>query len=386
MTKRMIIMLLLAGLVFGGIFGMKWFGNKMMVQFVENMPAPRPSITAGSVEEMTWDNSLEAIGSFVAVNGADVTTEIGGLVTAIHFDSGAQVSKGQLLVTLEAASERAELQRLKAQSELAALNRDRREKLFKLEAISKSDYDAVVTEAAAADAALASQAAKLAQKEIRAPFAGTLGIRRINVGQFLTPGTAIVALQSLDPIEVDFFLPEQRMAEVQPGFAVEVTTDSYPGEVFKGKVLAVEPRIDAATRNFSVRARLPNADRKLRPGLFGSIKLNLPGEKTLAVIPRTAVNYSSYGTSVFVLQKMKTPLEAVSIPGMAPMAATDTEVIQRFVKLGEARGDFIAVTEGLKAGDRVATSGLLKLRNGQPVVVDNSVAPKPELNPAVPAG
>lgn len=386
MTKRMIIMLLLAGLVFGGIFGMKWFGNKMMVQFVENMPAPRPSITAAAVEQMTWDNSLEAIGSFVAVNGADVTTEIGGLVTAIHFDSGAKVSKGQLLVTLEAASERAELKRLRALAELAALNRERREKLFKLEAISKSDYDGAVSEAAAAEAALASQAARLAQKEIRAPFSGTLGIRRINVGQFLTPGTPIVALQSLDPIEVDFSLPEQKMAEVQPGFDVEVTTDSFPGETFKGKVLAVEPRIEAATRNFSVRARLPNPTHKLRPGLFGSIKLSLPGEKVLAVIPRTAVNYSSYGTSVFVLQKMKTPLEAVNIPGMTPMAATDTEVIQRFVKLGEARGDFIAVVEGLKIGDKVATSGLLKLRNAQPVVVDNTLAPKPELNPAVPAG
>ncbi|HEX4894950.1 MAG TPA: efflux RND transporter periplasmic adaptor subunit [Solimonas sp.] len=389
MKKRMTIMLLACTLVFGLVFGMKWFGNKMMVQYVENMPVPPATITAAPAQSMTWDNSLEAIGTLVPVNGADITTEAGGIVAAIHFESGARVAAGAPLITLDAANERGEFKRLQAQAELAELNRQRREKLFKLEAISKSDYDAAVSEANAAKAAVEAQAGKLALKEIRAPFAGLLGIRRVNVGQYLATGTPIVTLQSLDPIDVDFALPEQQTGAVQPGYRVTVKVDAYPGQTFSGEVLAVEPRVDEATRNFQLRARLANQDLKLRAGQFARVHLALPGERKLTVVPRTAVNYSSYGTSVFVVQKKKvdpnapaTP--APAMPGAPP--ATDLEVTQRFVRVGEARGDFVAIVEGLAEGEEVATSGLLKLRNQQPVIIDNSVSPKPELNPAVPAG
>lgn len=209
MTKRMIIMLLLVTVVLGGVFGMKWFGNKMMNQYVDAMPLPTVTITAAPVAKMQWDNQLETIGSFVAVNGTDVTTEAGGIVTAIHFESGQTVQKGAPLVTLDAANERAELKRMQAQADLAELNRARREKLYKLEALSKSDYDAVLTELNAARAAVDAQAARLAQKEIRAPFSGELGLRRVNVGQYLNAGSPVVSLQSLDPIDIDFSLPEQ---------------------------------------------------------------------------------------------------------------------------------------------------------------------------------
>lgn len=384
MTKRLIIVIVGCVVVFGAIFGMKWFSNKMMNDFVDAMPIPPATIGAGKVQTMTWDNRLEAVGSFVPVNGTDVTTEAGGIVTAIHFESGQKVRKGTPLVTLDSARERGEYARLKAQAELSELNRVRREKLFKLEAISKSDYDAAVTEADAARAAVQSQAGVLAQKEIRAPFDGLLGIRRVNVGQYLSAGTAIVTLQSLDPIDLDFTLPEQYVGQAQPGFKVTVNVDSYADQSFTGEVLAVEPRIDAATRNFGLRARLPNPDDKLRAGQFGRVTLTLPGNRSLLVLPRTAVNYDSYGTSVFVVQKKKEDPNAPkpkTMPGAPAGPSTDLVVEQRFIKVGEARGDFVAVVDGIKEGEQVATSGLLKLRNGQPVIINNEGAPQLKLDP-----
>jgi membrane fusion protein, multidrug efflux system len=378
-TKRMLIMLILAGVVFGAVFGMKWFGNKMMVQYLENMPVPPATISATEVQSMRWDNRLEAIGSLVPVNGAELTTEVGGIVTALHFESGQRIAKGALLVSLDARDERGELQRLQAQAELAELNRKRREQLYKLEAISKSDYDAAVAEANAAKAAAEAQAGRLAQKEIRAPFDGQLGIRRVNVGQYVSPGTALVSLQSLDPIDVDFTLPEQYTGRIEPGFKVGVRVESQPERSFDGEVLAVEPRIDAATRNFGVRARLPNPDGLLRAGQFGRVVLLLPGEREVLAIPRTAVEYSSYGTSVFVVRERK------AADGQAPQQDQPTlEVVQRFVRLGDSRGDYVAVVDGLEVGAQIATSGLMKLRNQQPVIINNELAPNVQLEPNTP--
>jgi membrane fusion protein (multidrug efflux system) len=387
MTKRMIIVVLLCVLVFGSVFGGKIFMTKMINSYVDSMPVPPATVSASAVQSMTWDNKLEAIGTLVPVNGADVTAEVGGIVTKVLFESGQKVEKGAQLVTLDSASELGELNRLKANAELSELNRVRREKLFKLEAIAKSDYDAAVSESNAAKAAIQSQAALLAKKDIRAPFSGQLGIRKVTVGEYLQPGTAIVTLQSVDPIEFDFDLPEQYVGVVQPGFKVGVSVDSYPDNVFEGAVLAIEPRVDVATRNFKLRARMPNADHKLTPGQFGRVKLALPGERNLLVVPRTAISYSSYGTAVFVVQKKPPPAPGSapeapkkSMPG-PPTPTTDLMVSQRFVKLGEVRGDFVAVLDGLKPGEQVATSGLLKLRNEQPVIIDNSIQPTLEMNP-----
>ena len=389
MTKRMIIVLVACALLFGSVFGAKFFMTKMMNQYVDSMPVPAATVSVGAVQAMTWDNKLEAIGTLVPVNGADVTAEVGGIVTQVLFESGRQVEKGARLLTLDSATELGELNRLKANAELSELNRVRREKLFKLEAIAKSDYDAAVSEANAAKAAVQSQSALLAKKDIRAPFAGQLGIRRVTVGEYLQPGTAIVTLQSVDPIEFDFDLPEQYVGVVQPGFKVTVSVDSYPGVGFEGAVLAIEPRVDVATRNFKLRARMPNPDRKLTPGQFGRVKLALPGERNLLVVPRTAISYSSYGSAVFVVEKKPAAAagsdaaQAEKKPAADPAAppATDLMVIQRFVKLGEVRGDFVAVIEGLKPGEQVATSGLLKLRNEQPIVINNSIQPELQLNP-----
>ncbi len=376
MTKRMIIMLLLAGLVFGAVFGMKWFGNQMMVQYIENMPIPPVTITTANGQDMTWDNETSAVGTLVPVQGADISTEVGGIVTAIHFESGDRVEKGARLVTLDSDTERGELLRLKAQAELAELNRERRKKLFDLEAISKADYDAAVAEADAAKAAVQSQTARLAQKDLRAPFGGQLGIRQVSVGQFINAGAPVVTLQSLDPVDVDFALPEQYLSQISAGLPVRVKVEAYPDDVFEGTVLAVEPRVDPATRNVRLRARLPNPDLKLRAGQYGDVMLRLPGSQQVLALPRTAINYSSYGSSVFVV---KGDREAAEQEGGEPLTVT-----QRFVRLGPARGDFVAIVDGLETTDEVATSGLLKLRNDQPVIINNDISMAPELAPTPP--
>ncbi len=377
--KRMIIVLGSVLAVFALVFVMKWFGNKGMAEYLENMPTPPATISVAEVASMRWDNGLEAIGTLVPVNGAELTTESGGIVTAIHFESGAQVEKGALLVTLDSGNELGDLKRLQAQADLAELNRKRREQLYKLEAISKSDYDAAKAEANAAKAAVEAQVGKVGQKEIRAPFAGQLGIRKVNVGQFVSPGTPMVSLQSLDPVDVDFSLPEQYTGAVKPGYKVSVKVDANPDRAFAGEVLAIEPRVSESTRNFGVRARLPNPDGLLRAGQFGRVELDLPGEQQMLVVPRTSISYASYGASVFIVRDRK-PAEGQTLGADEPKL----EVVQKFVKIGEGRGDFVAVLDGLVAGDRVATSGLVKLQNNQPIIINNDLAPNSQLEPKTP--
>ena len=379
--KRALFVLVPTLLLFGGVFAAKYFGGQAMNAYFDNMPIPTASISAREPAQMTWPNEVESTGTVIAVHNTEVTTEAGGIVEKIHFESGQTVKRGDALVSLDAATQRGEYARLKAQAELARLNRERQEKLFELEAISRADLDAARAEADAARAALHAQAGVIAQKEIRAPFSGMLGIRKINLGQYLAPGTAIVSLQSTDPIDFEFSLPEQRLPQVQPGQSLSVRIDAYPDETFEGLVSAIEPRVDLSTRNFRLRARLANPDGRLRHGQFGQVTLALPGEREVLAVPRTAINYSSYGTSLFVVQARE-PAEGAAAP--APQAETDEEsleVIQRFVKTGEARGDWVAISEGLEAGERVATSGLLKLRNHQPVSINNEVAPEASLDP-----
>lgn len=366
-------MLVLTGGLFGGVFGMQWFGKQKMNEFLDNMPEPAATISTARAQEMVWDNRLTAVGSLVAVNGANITTEVDGTVTGIHFASGDQVERGAPLISLNSAIERAELKRLQAQATLAELNRARQQKLFERGTLSQAEYDSAVAQTDAAKAAVQAQQGRVAQKNIVAPFAGRLGVRRVTVGQHLDVGTVIVTLQSLDPIDVDFSLPERHLGTVRSGLPVSVTVDAYPGRQFTGEVAAVEPTVDPGTRNFTLRARLPNPDHKLHPGQSANVRLTLPGERRLVVIPRTAVNYSSYGTSVFVVRE-----GAAETPERNEARG---EVVQRFIETGEARGDFVAVTKGLEEGEEIATSGLLKLRNGQPVVVNNDVTPQAELEP-----
>jgi len=375
MTKRMLIMLLLCGVVFGGVFGMKWFGNSMMNEFIDNMPTPAVSVSSSEVEAQQWASTLNAVGSLVAVRGADLTAEMDGTVTSIDFESGQTVSEGDQLLSLESVAERSELARLKAQAKLAEIEVERRAALFKRGTISKSEYDTAIAETEVAKAAADAQQGRVNLRTLRAPFAGELGIRRVSVGQYLRAGDAIVTLQALDPIELDFSLPEKQLGKVQPGDTVTIVVDALGNRQFTGEVIAVEPKIDPATRNFDLRARLSNPEKLLKPGLYAKVSVDLNVPRDVLVLPRTAIQYTSYGDSVYAIR----PQEEGNKEG-------DLEVIQRFVTLGEARGDYIEIIDGLEAGDEVASSGLLKLRSGQPVMIENALKPQAKLAPTPPQG
>lgn len=374
MNKRMMWMLIGTGIVFGGVFGMKWFGGKMMNQYFDNMPMPPAVVSSATAKSETWAASLSGVGTVVASNGADVTTESGGIIAALHFESGARVKKGDLLVTLSAGTERADLARLQAQADLAKSEFARLERLYKLDAISKSELDRAQADLSAARAGADAQRAKLAQKQIRAPFSGQLGIRQVNVGQYLSAGTPIVSLQAINPVFVDFTLPEQNQAAVEKGQTVTVVVDSQPGRTFSGVISAIEPMMDSKTRNFKVRARFDNADEALRPGLFARASIGLAKTASVVTIPQTSVSYNPYGNSVYVIQSVK---------GKDADGKVNDELVvrRRFIKTGETRGDLVVVTDGLKAGEQVATSGLLKLQNDSKVKINNTVQPSASATP-----
>lgn len=369
-TKRMLLMIGACVLVFGGIFGMKFMGSKAMNSYFDNMPTPAVTILSAKAQRMEWSRDLPSVGSLYAVNGTDITAQADGIVEAIHFTSGAMVKKGELLVSLDTDTEKAELAQLRAQADIADVNLRRARDLSKREVLSQAELDQTKAKAAAARAAADAQQARLDRKQIRAPFDGVLGIRQINVGEFLAPGTAMVSLQTLDPMEVEFALPEAQLSLVQKGLEISVTVDAWPGESFPGQISVIEPRVDTATRNFRLRGTLANPDGKLRAGMFGRITIQRPGTDSVIAIPRTAISYDSYGTSVYVIQPAEDDAEKLIVN-------------QRFIRTGKARGDFIEVVDGLKEGEEVASGGLLKLRNGAPVIIDNSLPTEPSLNPDV---
>ncbi len=380
MTKRMIIMLVLSLLLFGGVFGMKYMGKKGMNTHFDNMPVPPATISATEAKLTPWAQRLEAVGTLTAVNGIQVTTETAGKVEAVLFESGDKVQAGAVLLLLDANTDRADLKTFEAQARLAQTEVKRLRKLFELDSVSQADLDRAESEAAQASARVLTQKARIAQKEIRAPFAGELGIRRVDLGQYLAPGTPIVSLQALDPLYVDFTLPEQHLSQVAAGQAVEVTVDMLPGESLQGKIQAVESRVDSNTRNFAVRAQISNTDGRLRPGVFARVSIALSESGDVLAVPRTAISYNAYGNSVFVITEAE-PVEGEGSGADKP-AAPRLVARQRFVQTGAARGDFVLITEGLEPGERVATSGLLKLRNNQPVIINNDKQPAVSLTPA----
>ncbi len=369
-SKRMLIMLGACLIVFGGVFGMKFMGSKAMNAYFDNMPTPAVTILSAKVERMEWDRDVPSVGSLVAVNGTDITSQAGGIVEAIHFTAGSMVEAGDLLVSLDTHTEKAELAQLKAQAEIAEINLRRARELLKRNVVSQSEFDQSKAEAAAARAAADAQQARLDQKEVRAPFSGVLGIRQVSLGEYLAAGTAMVSLQSLNPMEVEFALPEAQLSKVEVGLAIEVSVDSWPGESFAGTISVIEPRIDTGTRNFRARGQLANPDGKLRAGMFSRVAIKRPGTDSVLAIPRTAISYDSFGTSVYVIQSAEDDAEK-------------KVVNQRFIRIGKARGDFVEVLDGLEEGDEIASGGLLKLRNGAPVIIDNSVSTDPSLNPDV---
>lgn len=390
MNKRMIIMLTAAGLVFGAIFGFKWFGKTMMNRAFDTMPVPPAAITSANAERQTWPASIEAVGTVAAVQGITVTTEVAGTVKRIHFQSGQWVKKGQNLVTLDADTDQADLKTLEAQRDLADIDLARLRNLFALDVISKSQLDQAESNAVQARTRVEAQRARVDKKIIRASFAGKLGIRQADLGQYVSPGTPLVTLQSLDPVYVNFALPEQRLQNIASGLAVSATLDNMPVGKFAGRVTAVETRVDEKTRTFNIQATIPNPKHQLQPGQFARVAITLPGEESYIVVPQTAVSYNPYGNSVYVIAPApaaaggppaaRTGADAAHATGAAPAL----RVTRRLIRTGPARGDFVAVIEGLKEGEAVATSGLLKLRNDAPVVVNNTVGPGAKITPAPP--
>ena len=379
---RWILMLVGVVVVFGGVFFVKGFFAKQTNNFFDNMPQPAVAVSTYDAKTERWSSSGEAVGTFVAVNGTDVTTEAGGVVRSIEFDAGQPVAAGAVLVRLNTANEDATLKALQASAQLARVQADRWQKLSRDQLVSKDDAQQKLTAAATAQAQVEAQRALVAQKTIRAPFSGVLGIRKVNLGQYVAPGAAVVSLQQLDPIYLDFSLPEQEIGKMVMGTRIRATVDALPGQVFEGEVTAIEPQVDADTRNFKVQATLPNPDRAVRPGGFAKVGFDLGGARDVVVIPQTAVSFNPYGNAVFVVSKVKRKPGENDMQGK-PLTGDKFVVTQRFVKTGATRGDLIAVTDGLKPGEQVVTSGLLKLRNDAEVTINNDVQPSADARPSV---
>jgi membrane fusion protein (multidrug efflux system) len=354
--KRLVLVTLLLAAIFGAIFGWKYYVGMQMAAMM-SAPPPPAVIASAQVRVESWQPYLHAVGSVVATQGIFVTTEVAGKVSEILASSGQMVATGDLLLRLDDSVDEADLKGLIAQRKLAQLQFERNSKLLADKSVSRSDYDQSRASLDSAEAAVAAKQALIHKKAITAPFSGQLGIADINLGQYLSPGDAIVPLQALDPVYVDYNLPERHLPEVHVGQAVEVEVQASPGRRFKGVVSAINPGIDRGTRSLRLRATLDNPGQLLRPGMFAEVDTVLPVRNDILTLPRTAVNYNPYGESVFLIQKQ----------------ASGLVVQNRPVRTGTARAGRVEILEGLKAGEEVVAAGQNKLRNGQAVTVDNSV-------------
>jgi membrane fusion protein (multidrug efflux system) len=385
MTKRMLIMIGAMVLVLLALA----FGFYLHIQkLIASAPKPAPTtVTATKVSSSDWQPTLSAVGSVVPVRGVDVTTEISGLVREIHFKSGQDVRKGDLLVELNADADKAQLVTYQAAADLAATTLKRSQLQFEAQAIAQAQVDIDTADLKGKRAIVAQQQAVVDKKMIRAPFAGKLGITTINPGQYVNPGDKIVTLQTIDPIFVDFNLPQKQIGALQVGQVVNVTSDGFAGASFPGKITAISPKVDTTTRNVVVEATLSNPKRQLLPGMFANASVEVGEKKHYLTLPQTAITYNPYGSTVFVIMtadeaaaaakaaasSASAPANAASGPGLV--------VQQAFVTTGETRGDQVAILKGLKEGQQVVTSGQVKLKNGTSIVIDNSVVPANSANP-----
>lgn len=344
--------------------------QKMMSAGAKMVPPPT-TVTSAEVKKADWQPMLTAIGSVSPVQGAMISAELAGTVAEINFQSGALVKKGDVLLKLDVSAEEAQMRSAKADAELAKNDLDRARDLVARKVISAAEFDAAQSKYAQKKAAVDNMQSLIDKKEIHAPFDGTAGIRAVNPGQMVKAGDPLVSLQSIGQVFVDFSLPQQQLADVKPDLTIKVTTDAIPGREFQGKLTAVNSSIDPVTRNVSLQATLENKDDSLRAGMFVRVTVLLPQKNPTLFIPATAVSYAPFGNSVFVIEK-KTDEKTKQ---------NNLILRQQFIRTGETRGDFVAVTDGLKANEQIVSTGVFKLRNGMNVVVDNTLAPKAELAP-----
>src|SRR6266571_5914184 len=359
--------LLLAIFVF--VSGIKALQIFKMIRSPQIMPAV--TVTSASVKEEDWAPRLSAVGSVSAVEGAVVATELGGVVSEIAFENGGEARKGDVLMKLDTSSEDAQLRTAEADLQLARADLERARDLAARKVISKAEIDAAESKFKQKEGAADNLRAMITKKQVRAPFDGQLGIRQVNVGQMINAGQQVVALTALDPVYVDFALPQQELAKLSAGFEVRVHTDAVPGREFKGKLTAINSMVDTVTRNVTLQATLDNPDHALRPGMFAKVEVMLPEKHKALVVPGSAISYAPFGDSVFVIEKQKDP-----------KTGKESQTIrQQFVRVGEARGDFVSINDGPKPNETIVSTGVFKLRNGMPVTINNDLAPKPQVNP-----
>jgi len=371
MLKKIVLTALGLLIVVGALVGVKVMQFKTMAAQASNAGPPPESVAAGEVKEAEWQPTLDAVGTVTAVQGVTLSAEIPGTVRRIAFESGTLVKAGAVLVELDAVTERAQLEAAEAGADIARTNLESGESLVQSGAIATTQYKTYKAQARSAEAELARLRSVISKKTIRAPFDGVTGLRQINLGQVVGAGDTIVTLQSPDPVYVDFSLPQQRLSELKVGLDIRVDTDSYPGNSYEGKLSAIQPEVDAATRNVKLRATLQNPKHELRAGMFVRSQILLPTTDKVLIVPATAILYAPYGDSVFVVAQSKDEKT-----GKSHLIAQ-----QKFVRLGTTRGDYVAVTKGLQKGDRVVVTGAFKLRNGAAIAINDSLLPKPSETP-----
>jgi membrane fusion protein (multidrug efflux system) len=371
MIKRMILMLIVVGLVFGGVFGFQAFKGAMIKKFMSTMAAPPQTVSTATATMEEWQPRIEAVGSMRAVNGADLAFEVSGIVKELHFNSGDDVAAGAVLLTLRADDDMSKLEALQATAALNEINYERDQQQFKIKAVSQATIDADAANLKNARAQVAEQKAVVEKKTLRAPFAGHLGVRAVDLGQYIGAGTTVVTLQSLDPIYADFFVPQQTLNQVRLEQKLTIKIDTYPDQDFVGTITAINPKVDPATRNVQVRATLKNPDRRLLPGMYATVSIAAGDRQQYVTLPQTAVTYNPYGETIFVVDD-KGPDEK----GQPQLIAHQT-----FVVAGPTRGDQVAIMSGVSEGQTVVTAGQVKLHNGTPLLIDNAIRPTADANP-----
>lgn len=344
----------------------------------EKSGPPPESVGTGISKKQNWQGELTAVGTIAPVKGVAVSNDSPGVVSKIHFESGALVKQGQVLLELDTSVERAQLASTSVRRELAATNVKRSRALMKDQLTTQIQLDADEAQVKSSDTEAQTIQAQIARKIVRAPFAGRLGIRAVNVGQYLNPGTTLTVLQAVGAVYVDFSLPQQQLGTIVVGMPVKIQIEGTSGPAQDGTIAAVDPTIDSATRMLKLRASVPNAADKLSPGMFARVAVELPDQGEVVTIPLTAVVHASFGDSVFVVEDKKP-----DAPGArtSPSGKPIKNARQQFVRLGQARGDYVAVLDGVTDGQELVTAGAFKLRNNSPIVVDNSVKTDPQLNP-----
>ena len=395
LAKRMTIMLIAIGVLFVLVIGFNVFKGIMIGKFMKSMGNPPQTVSTMKADYMAWQPHVDAVGSVRAVHGVDLAFEVSGVADAVRVKSGSDVKAGEVLVELRDQDDRAKLASLQATAKLAELTANRSKQQLAVQAISRAQYDTDTANLKSAQAQVAAQQALVDKKTLRAPFDGRIGIITVNPGQYINPGDKVATLQQLDPVYVDFTLPQDSLQQLQVGGRVEVTSDAYPGKSFVGRINATDPKVDPTTRNVGVEATLPNPDKNLMPGMFANVAVDTGSQQRYLTLPQTAITFNPYGDTVFVVHEgtppqtdengKPVPAKPDADSGSAKAApgqkGPNAYVEQRLVTVGPRRGDQVAILKGLKPGEVVVTSGQLKLKNGTPVNINNSVQPAFNPNP-----